>query len=308
MVGRHAGAALGLTVRAATLDDADAVAGILDECTRQYFGRPSTVDDAVERLREGEPLVALLDEVPAGFSHVWTASREEMRSFTRVRPSLKGHGVGTALLAEAERLAGDAPLLTAACWAADDGAPSVLESRGFEPLRFFQRMGVELVAAAAPTQPPAGMVPRPFVPGDDDAAMYRVYQEVFSDHWGGAQDEASWWHENRDAVNAGYDPSLWLVAEADRATLGFLIAREREDEGETIGWVSLLGVAPASRGRGLGEALLTHGLAALRERGLRLAALNVDSENTSGALRLYRKVGMDPQPSFTIWGKRLNAT
>jgi mycothiol synthase len=304
VVGRRAGAALGLTVRPATLDDTDAVAEILDECTRRYFDRPSTVDDAVERLREGEPLVALLDEVPAGFSHVWTASHDEMRTFTRVRPSLKGHGIGTALLAGAERLAGDAALLTATCWAADDGAPSVLESRGFDPLRFFQRMRVELPAAAAPTEPPAGVTLRPFVPGDDDAAMYLVYHEVFSDHWGGAQDEASWWRENRDAGNAGYDPSLWLLAESDRETLGFLIAREREDEGETIGWVSLLGVAPAARGRGLGEALLTHGLAALRERGLRVAALNVDSENTSGALRLYRKVGMDPQPSFTIWGKR----
>jgi mycothiol synthase len=299
---------LGLTVRAATFDDADAVAEILDECTRLYFDRPSTVDDAVERLREGEPLVAFLDEVPAGFSHVWTASPEEMRSFTRVRPSLKGRGVGTALLAEAERLARDAPLLTATCWAADEGAPSVFESRGFEPFRFFQRMRVELAAVAAPTEPPAGVLLRPFVPGDDDAAVYRVYREVFSEHWGGADDEAPFWQENRDAGNAGYDPSLWLVAEADRATLGFLIAREREDEGETIGWVSLLGVAPAARGRGLGEALLTHGLAALRERGLRVAALNVDSENTSGALRLYHKVGMDPQPSFTIWGKRLNAT
>jgi mycothiol synthase len=296
-----------LTVRGATPDDADAVAAILDECTRRYFDRPSTVDDAVERLREGEPLVAFLDDVPAGFSHVWTASPEEMRSFTRVRPSLKGRGVGTALLAEAERLAAGAPLLTATCWAADDGAPSVFESRGFEPLRFFQRMRVELAAAAAPAEPPVGVTVRPFVPGDDDAAVYRVYREVFSDHWGGADDEAPFWQENRDAGNAGYDPSLWLVAEDDRATLGFLIAREREDEGKTIGWVSLLGVAPPARGRGLGEALLTHGLAALRERGLRVAALNVDSENTSGALRLYRKVGMEPQPSFTIWGKRLNA-
>ena len=50
--------------------------------------------------------------------------------------------------------------------------------------------------------------------------------------------------------------------------------------------------------------MLTNGLAMLRERGLRVAALNVDAENTSGALRLYRKAGMEPLPSFTIWGKR----
>jgi mycothiol synthase len=296
---------LGLTVRPATLDDAGAVAAVLDECTRHYFDRPSTIDDAVVRLQEGEPFLALLDGLPVGFGHVWTASPEEARAFVRVRPSATGHGVGTALLAEAERLAVAAPLLTAACWAQDEAAPGVLAARGFQPLRYFQRMRVELASAAGPTAVAEGMTVRPFAPGDDDAAVYGAYRDCFADHWGGADDAAQWWNENRDAVNAGFDPSLWLVAAEGGATVGFLIGREREDEGETIGWVSLLGVVPAARGRGLGEALLTRGLGALRDRGLRIAALNVDSENTSGALRLYRKVGMEPEPSFSIWGKQL---
>jgi ribosomal protein S18 acetylase RimI-like enzyme len=66
-----------------------------------------------------------------------------------------------------------------------------------------------------------------------------------------------------------------------------------------------VGVRPRWRGRGIGEALLSHSLNVFRRRGLAAAALNVDAENITGALRLYRKVGMEPKPSFTIWSKPL---
>jgi hypothetical protein len=38
---------------------------------------------------------------------------------------------------------------------------------------------------------------------------------------------------------------------------------------------------------------------------LRRAALNVDVDHTTGALRLYEKAGMNPFPAFTIWSKRI---
>jgi ribosomal protein S18 acetylase RimI-like enzyme len=117
--------------------------------------------------------------------------------------------------------------------------------------------------------------------------------------------EADWWNGNRDAPNAGFDPTLWFLA-LDGATIaGFSICREREEDAENVGWVSLLGVRPRWRGRGLGEALLSHSLALLRARGLGRAALNVDVDNTTGALRLYEKVGMNPVAAFTIWSKRI---
>jgi ribosomal protein S18 acetylase RimI-like enzyme len=47
--------------------------------------------------------------------------------------------------------------------------------------------------------------------------------------------------------------------------------------------------------------LLAYALNQLKHRGLRAASLDVDGENVTGALRLYRGVGMNEQPSFTIW-------
>jgi ribosomal protein S18 acetylase RimI-like enzyme len=86
---------------------------------------------------------------------------------------------------------------------------------------------------------------------------------------------------------------------------GFSIYRERDDDAETVGWISLLGVRPRWRGRGLGEALLVQSLNAFHSRGRRRAALNVDVDNTTGALRLCTKVGMKPTPAFTVWSKTL---
>jgi len=53
-------------------------------------------------------------------------------------------------------------------------------------------------------------------------------------------------------------------------------------------------VRPAWRHRGIAAALLRHAFLALCDRGCRMAELHVDSENTTGALELYRSVGMRP--------------
>ena len=88
--------------------------------------------------------------------------------------------------------------------------------------------------------------------------------------------------------------------------VGFAIARTQPDsEGVTHGYVGDLGVRPPWRGRGLGEALLKRSLDSFRECGIPYATLDVDTENTSGAVRLYTQAGMRPRPSFTIWEQPL---
>jgi mycothiol synthase len=151
-----------------------------------------------------------------------------------------------------------------------------------------------------------GLESRCFASGTDDAELFAAVREAFADHWGNTEvDETQWWGENRDEPNAGFDPALWVVVRDGGTIAGFSICREREDAGETIGWISLLGVRPRWRGRGLGESLLVKSLNAFHSRGRRRAALNVDVDNTTAALRLYTKIGMAPTPAFTVWSKTL---
>ena len=50
-----------------------------------------------------------------------------------------------------------------------------------------------------------------------------------------------------------------------RTVTSFAICREREADGETSGWISLVGVRPQWRARGLGEALLLYSLHEFQE-------------------------------------------
>jgi hypothetical protein len=97
---------------------------------------------------------------------------------------------------------------------------------------------------------PEGIELAGYVPDRDDARLFGVFQEAFAGHWGqtGVR-ESEWWSENRDAPNAGFDAGLWFVANDGDETAGFSIARERVEDGERSGWVSLVGVRPAWRGR-----------------------------------------------------------
>lgn len=60
----------------------------------------------------------------------------------------------------------------------------------------------------------------------------------------------------------------------------------------TWGWVGTLGVRRPWRRRGLGLALLQHAFGEFRRRGMSRAGLDVDAENTTGAVALYEHAGM----------------
>jgi len=72
-----------------------------------------------------------------------------------------------------------------------------------------------------------------------------------------------------------------------------------------IGWIQGLGVRTPWRGRGVGLALLTRALAALREHGRRTVCLGVDAENETGATRLYERAGMHVTLRWTLYRRRL---
>jgi ribosomal protein S18 acetylase RimI-like enzyme len=54
----------------------------------------------------------------------------------------------------------------------------------------------------------------------------------------------------------------------------------------------VLGVRPQWRRRGVATALLRHSFRDFRDRGATRVGLGVDGENTTGAVRLYERVGM----------------
>jgi mycothiol synthase len=315
---------LEVSIRPATLGDTLVVQRVLDDCTSRYLGRPTTVEQAAARLGEGrgvgDAVIAWSGDEPVGFGHTWFVSNEEVRAFIRVRPEWKGLGVSCLMLEALQKRASSiweqlgandiGPALTLTSWAADSAAAGVLTTAGFSPVRHFLQMRIDLSEAlVAASFWPEDVALREFRTGDDDLGVFDAFRQCFADHWGNADpDPAEWWRENRDDPASGFDPTLWFIAEANHEMCGFAIGREIEEEEHKVGWVSLVGVLPPWRGRGIGEALLRHSLCIFQDRGLSKAALNVDVDNATGALRLYEKVGMTRRPAFTIWSKDLDRT
>ena len=88
-----------------------------------------------------------------------------------------------------------------------------------------------------------------------------------------------------------YDPEAWWFAYRDGEPVGMLLGDDsRVDSG--VGYVRSLGVQKRARGRGIAKALLLTAFDDYRRRGRTALQLGVDTDNATGATRLYEVVGM----------------
>lgn len=97
----------------------------------------------------------------------------------------------------------------------------------------------------------------------------------------------------RGRIEAEQDPNFaeWFFAEADGVPVAICQSTGAFKE-DNAGWIRNLGVLPAYRGRGIARFLLQHALATFAARGCVSVGLGVDTHNETGALRLYRSLGM----------------
>jgi mycothiol synthase len=211
-----------------------------------------------------------------------------------VAPDARGRGIGTALLGLVETRAGEVIAeegggaevsLTQTVGHLNDAARGLLERNGYAPARRFWRMEVEL---GAPPQEPdwAEGIRVDVLRRGQERAMFDAMSEAFADHWGTPPSYEEWraWTVERE----GFDPSLWFLAwDGQEIAAGAQCALQ-----DGVAWVHVLGVRRPWRRRGLGLALLLQSFTEFYERGERRVVLNVDSENDTGATRLYERAGM----------------
>jgi ribosomal protein S18 acetylase RimI-like enzyme len=128
-----------------------------------------------------------------------------------------------------------------------------------------------------------------------------VVEGAFQDHWGYTpEDFAEWRYWNIE--QADFDPSLSFLAWADDQPVGGALCNAGPP-----GWVNSLAVAREFRGRGLGLALLQHSFGELYDRDLHRVGLAVDSQNLTGATRLYQRAGMRKTREYLNVKKELRA-
>ena len=297
-----------MNVRPLTLDDLPVLAAFLAEDETHLFGRPSRigVTDVTAWLAScdltGDSW--LLEENGELVALGWVEKHDDLGiAVGVVQRGQRGRGIGAQLVDRSEeRLrALGAGRVHNVTLAPDSAAPSLLAGRGYREVRRFWEMTIEL--GDDPPPEPAlseGFRIEPFST-ESARAFYDALDEAFADHWEHhSQSFDEWWQ--RHSAMPDHDPSLWFLVRSDEE----VVAAARNDAKRSGGgWIGGLGVRPAWRGRGLAKALLLRSFREFHERGERRVGLGVDSENATGATKLYESVGMVVDTEQVVWEKLL---
>ena len=230
--------------------------------------------------------IAMRDPASVGSALHW---------FGVVDPAHRGRGIGAWLVSwgasVARARADERPFsVRSLIPAPDDAAHELLTASGYEQVRTNWDMAIELAGGAPPVgPPPAGVRLRTFETGRDERTMWMIEEAAFAEHFGFAPSpyesfEAEWY------ASEDWDPSRVLLAEVDGTAVGELAWVDAKPDG----YIANLGVLKEHRRRGIGVALLRQAFADIAAAGYERATLSVDTGNTTGAVDLYRSVGMEP--------------
>jgi len=305
----------GLKLRLAQWTDLEPVAQlILDVCTADGDPTVAVTSDDLEREWKNPGFVlerdawVVEDETGriVGFEEFNNRhAHASLMGDGYVHPEFMGRGVGTAMLHALEIRAREEMQLAESdlrvfirngMSIGDQVAREMHETEGYEPIRFSWRMEITLDEPPPTLEIPKGIELRPFAE-EHDYLAYEAHEEAFSDHWGHTPGTYERWQHHFE----GHDRSLWYIAWDGNQIAGYCLCRYRMG----IGYVGTLGVRPAWRKRGLGEALLLHSFNEFYRRDMKTIGLGVDAENPTGATRLYKKVGMHVAAEYVIYEKEL---
>jgi mycothiol synthase len=232
-------------------------------------------------------------------------------------PAWRRRGVGRAMLRWLEQRASAVSLeqghprgaeryFQAFCRETEQDKAALLEREGYSPVRyFFEMVRPDLDSIPACPLPP-GLEVRP-VRTAHWRAIWEANVEAFRDHWSEPEHpetEYQAWLKNGE-----FQPEIWKVAwdagsnEVAGMVLGYIDHEQNKRQRRRRGWTENICVRRSWRKRGLARALIAENLRELKTHGMTEAALGVDSENLTGALRVYESMGFRAVRRDAVWRK-----
>jgi mycothiol synthase len=215
--------------------------------------------------------------------------------FADVDPPHRGRGLGAWILHWATgiadgRMIDEGPFdVQAMTSAPNTDARRLLEGAGFEHVRSMWDMHRDVRDLDLDPTPPAGVTIRTFEPGRDERTFWQVAESAFSEHFDFTPLPYESW-EARWYRSDGWRPDRVLLAERD----GDVVGETAWVDADPDGYIVSVGVLKEHRGQGIAQALLRRAFVDIVAAGFPNATLSVDTENATGAVRLYRSVGMAP--------------
>ena len=312
-----------LTARPLSFDDVPAVAALLAAAehvddTGEY---PDAEDVAewwrgwsLEPPRDG---VAVRDAAGVVVAYATVIASPTFRDALavylegRVRPDLRGRGIGRALLAwqldrgaalHAERHPEAPGALTVEVPGGMPSLEGLVRRAGLTAERWYREMQRPL------TDLPEGRQVRgadlvPFT-GDRDDEVRRAHNAAFTRHHGSSERDPEAWRSLFTGQRS-FRPDLSRLAVEDGAVVGYVLAYVYEADTAARGTrevvLGQIGVLPRARGRGVATALITEVLREAARQDCQTAGLGVDTGNVTGALRLYEGLGFRAVRTRVSW-------
>lgn len=300
---------VGYAARPATDDDASAILKVIHAYDIAVIGHPDytladvAADLHAPGLRPEHDTVVITDEraeIPTVVGWAWCLEEDgKAEADFYLHPDVPPESIGPWVVAWLQRRAAGSSV-SVGNWSADHQRARWFADAGWQVVRTFLRMVIDLPPAATDPEPLARVVVAA-VADDEPArrAVHRCIGESFRDHWDSTELTYDLWWEKQVAA-AGHDPSLWWVAAVAGEPAAALLATTQMSEDST-GWIRHLGGRRDFRGQGLAKLLLRTAFAEFARRGWRHAELTVDTESPTGALRLYESVGMRQKHAIDVW-------
>jgi len=229
----------------------------------------------------------------------------------RVHPAWRDRGIGRAILAwqiargrevHAERHPSSPAVLAVEVYTSMPSLEGLVRRAGLTEERWYFVMERPLTEVP-PVPAVEGVELVPFS-WDRDDEIRRTHNAAFTEHHGSAErDEKTW--QTLFTGQRGFRPELSSLAVADGAVVAYSLAYVFEADTAANGYETVdlgqIGVLPSARGRGLAKATIASVLRAAADRGFAQAALQVDSENVTGALALYEGLGFTRRRTQIQW-------
>ena len=141
-----------------------------------------------------------------------------------------------------------------------------------------------------------------------DEEARSVKNQAFMDHWGSTPTNAEGWNQLVHGSTACLGASFFAL-DAHNKIVGLLLSHRYESDDELlakrIGWIDKVATLAEHRRKSVGNSLITHALNAYKNVGLSHGALDVDTENPTGAYGLYTSMGFTKFRSKVTYEKQI---
>jgi mycothiol synthase len=221
--------------------------------------------------------------------------------FGFLHPAWRGKGIGSAMWAAGEgrarQIAASHPkdmprFFQVDPFETEKALIALLESRGYTPARYETYMERDLGEPFPEAPMPLGLEVRPVKP-EQLRHIYEASNEAFRDHWGSRDESEEEYKAEKESPE--FHPELWKVAwDGDQMASivhNFVNEEENAEYHRKRGYTEGICTRRPWRKLGLARSLLVQSMQMFKEMGMTETALSADSQNLSGAVRLYESVG-----------------